>query len=263
MQDMLRFLYIALREYWITWVTGTGLAGFTLWAVNFYADRVRKKPMSLRTNLMVLFCFFWFVATFSAWHDADKNLQAEIKLRQQNNSNFGECRGDLKTEQAKVSFLDQQNKAQQSNLVAIQQNVNTQITTLATSQTAISGLVTQLGKINELQPQTVVVKMAPFQTLSSEVDSVMQFVWVIAAVPNKPITPVHGIISCERGFTGLPSAKLVGGGSMTDVQMGALNSKQVIVKFSSPVWTPDSPIIVAGLVSSNIGPGKCKFEDQP
>lgn len=263
MQEVLRFLYIALRQYWITWVTGTGLCGFALWFINFVSDRVREKPMSLRTNLMILFCFFWFLATFSAWHDADKNLQAVIKQRQEDTGSLGQCRVDLRAEHTKAEFLDAQNKAQQTNLTNTQQTINTQTANLATGQTAITNLITQFGKLTELQPQKVVVKAGALEGLSTEINSIKHYVWVVVAIPNKPISPVHGKILCEHPFTGLPSAKLPEVGAMMDVQLGALNSREVVVRFSSPVWTPETPVIVAGLAPFDVGTGKCEFQDVP
>jgi hypothetical protein len=263
MQDMLRFLYIALREYWITWVTGTGLCGFTLWLINFISEKVRDKPMSLRTYIAVLFCFFWFLATFSAWHDADKNLQAVIKQRQEDTGNLGQCNVNLRAERAKTEFLDAQNKAQQTNLANMQQTINTQTTNISTGQTAITNLVTQFGKLTELQPQKIIVKAGALEGLSTQINSIKQYVWVVVAIPNKPISPVHGIISCEHAFTGLPSAKLPETGVLMDVNIGAIDNKRVNVKFSAPVWTPDTPLIIAGLAPFDVGTGKCNFENTP
>jgi len=55
--DIFRFFYIALRQYWITWVTGTGLAGFALWAVNYYSDAAADgtdEPPHQPYNLVLL-----------------------------------------------------------------------------------------------------------------------------------------------------------------------------------------------------------------
>jgi hypothetical protein len=85
LHDVVRFFYIALREYWTTWVTGTGLVGFGLWLLHLIDQHITerdRRPMTLRENLLILGAVFWFLATFSAWHDADKNWESVKRQRQ-------------------------------------------------------------------------------------------------------------------------------------------------------------------------------------
>jgi hypothetical protein len=68
---LLRFIWIAFGEYFGVWVTGTGIVGILLWILN-YVQGTTGKQMKPRYYATILFCTFWFLATFSAWHDADK-----------------------------------------------------------------------------------------------------------------------------------------------------------------------------------------------
>lgn len=145
MPEMLRFFYIALREYWITWVTGTGLVGFSLWMLNLYDKRrseTGRKPMSWRTNALILFCTFWFLATFSAWHDADKNLTSVIQQRSKDNGNFAICKSDLKTEGALKNVYQTQASNMQALVNESQATLNACVTgSMEKLRTKVQGLL--------------------------------------------------------------------------------------------------------------------------
>jgi hypothetical protein len=94
--SLLKFAWIAFREYWGVWVTGTGLMGLLLWMLN-YLQAVAGWKLRPRHYFIVLFCIFWFLATFSAWHDADRNLQSVIAQRSDDTSRLGTCKADLKS----------------------------------------------------------------------------------------------------------------------------------------------------------------------
>ncbi len=82
MSTFFRFVWIAFVQYWGVWVTGTGLVGLALWGLSFAQDITGWK-MKPRYYLILLFCVFWFLATFSAWHDSDKNLILVTQQRAQ------------------------------------------------------------------------------------------------------------------------------------------------------------------------------------
>src|SRR5258708_6572162 len=97
LSDFLHFLYIAFVKYWLAWVTGTGLTGGILWIINA-VEKHRGKPMSKKLAYGILFCVFWFIASFAAWRDSDKNLELVKQQRAKDTSDLGECKGDLKAQ---------------------------------------------------------------------------------------------------------------------------------------------------------------------
>ena len=94
--------------------------------------------MNLRTNLIILFCFFWFLATFSAWHDADKNLRFVEKQRQQDVGDLGTCRTDLRATESSVDFFQKQ--------------ANVELSNFGLQQSALDACVVALGKTNTPEP---------------------------------------------------------------------------------------------------------------
>ena len=47
MSNVFHFIWIAFREYWATWVRGTGIIGFSLWMLNIYDKRNVERGASL------------------------------------------------------------------------------------------------------------------------------------------------------------------------------------------------------------------------
>jgi hypothetical protein len=94
--------------------------GGILWGINYWSDRVRKHPVSLRTNLLILFCAFWFLATFSAWHDADKNLTLVEQQRAVDTSKLASCTSDLTAKSGLVELYQSQLTAQQTMFNSVQ-----------------------------------------------------------------------------------------------------------------------------------------------
>ena len=107
MSTFLRFVWVAFVQYWGVWVTGTGITGLLLWLLSF-AQNITGRKMKIRHYIIVLFCVFWFLATFSAWHDADKNLSLVTQQRAADTGNLGICRSDLRVSQTRTGDLQTQ-----------------------------------------------------------------------------------------------------------------------------------------------------------
>jgi hypothetical protein len=185
MDSVLRFIWIAFREYWATWVTGTGLCGFALWAINYISDRVRSKPMSLRTNLTILFCFFWFLGTFSAWHDADKNLKAVIQQRAEDNSKLNVCNVELR---------DQTHLG-----TTIQSELNQSQLLVSGQQTAINSCVGVLAAKQLSGPPKVTTRLVPgdqLKTLDSS-GKIIGYGEIFVVQADQDIANFGGTLGCD------------------------------------------------------------------
>jgi hypothetical protein len=136
----MKFLWIAFRQYWGVWVTGTGLVGLLLWGLSF-AQTMTGWKIRAKHYAVVLFCVFWFLATFSAWHDADKNLSNVINQRSHDVSDLGTCRGDLKLQTGLFELLKSQVVQQQSTINTAQSSLNKQ-------QGTVNTCVVSLGRMN-------------------------------------------------------------------------------------------------------------------
>jgi len=225
MQDVLRFLYIALREYWITWVTGTGLCGFTLWLINFISERVRKKPMTLRTYLAVLFCFFWFLATFSAWHDADKNLAVVTRQRAEDNSKLYQCQSDMRVKSIQADNWQQMSSSFQNAFNAQQTNINSCVVALGKAALPEPEKHTVFGQVLDLHKSL----------------RILQYI----ITTNRPISPVNLLFQCDGKFSHV-DAQLVRANAESELggPNRKLGSNKQEIHIMSPVWAPMNPLVI-------------------
>src|SRR5215467_11371191 len=182
MRDFFRFLWTAFFDHWATWVTGTGVIGFALWAINYY-ERIKGTPMKLRTNLLILFCALWFFATFAAWHDADKSLVAARDQNVQLTRNLDTCKGDLRAETGRAQILN-------DNLRATQNNFNTQLRTqsgqqqtMNSQQVAMNSCVVALGQANAPIPVKQTVAAVPIENTNDAAHRTMLVVFTNQPVP--------------------------------------------------------------------------------
>jgi hypothetical protein len=220
---MLRFLWIAFREYWTTWVTGTGVVGFVLWLINYYYDRVRRERMNLRTNLMILFCAFWFLGTFSAWHDADKNLSLVIQQRAEDTGNLGMCRSDLKYQSQLTNLYQQQGASTQDTVNSLQATLGSCVT----------------GSMEKLREKTQNVLIAsklitPNLQKAAHVQDLLVMTNQPAAVDfrlhcNVEIVDVSaGLVNTTSMFTGRPG--------------GRVSAHDWDISIGAPVMAPANPL---------------------
>jgi hypothetical protein len=140
--SLLRFIWVSFREYWGVWVTGTGLMGLLLFLLNLMQN-VSGWKMKPRHYLIVLFCTFWFLATFSAWRDADRNLQSVIAQRTKDTGDLGKCSGNLQTQTALKESWQERYADQQKTINAFQGPQFQQ-------QATLNSCVVSLGKLNPI-----------------------------------------------------------------------------------------------------------------
>lgn len=261
LRELLRFLWTAFIDHWALWVTGTGAVGLGLWALNWY-ERFKGTPMKPRTNALVLFCVFWFLGTFAAWHDADVNLEKHKQQITQQASILDSCKGDLRAESGRAAILDSQLReaqktfnAQSRTLAAEQQTMNSQQGVMNSQQTAMNSCVVALGKANTPEPQKTTLAI-----LAGDNPNDSKHRKFFLAFTNKPMpTPIRGIFACEHETKKieihiLGAGLLSGGASRIDAHSSFWN-------ISTPAWTPAAPIVF--IVSYDEDElGGCGFELQ-
>lgn len=245
MHDVLRFLYIALREYWITWVTGTGIVGFILWLINLIDKRRSQqgdKSMTWRTNIAILFCAFWFLATYSAWHDADKNLRQVISDRAIDVGNLNICRSDLKTSNALLAQSSGYLSHQQTTIDAIQTAFNNQ-------QDSVNKCVVALGKMNPII--NTHISVAAVKVASN--DQAKERFYGLAIMTNRKLEP-RGILKCNDPFR-LSSISLSAMQNPVFVPNNTLervNDREysIGINYTPALWIEGNPIMAAAATNS-------------
>jgi hypothetical protein len=244
LHEMLRFLYIAFRQYWATWVTGTGIAGFTLWAINYLSDRVRSKPMSLRTNLMILFCFFWFIATFSAWHDAEKNLSLVEKQRADDNSNWNQCKSDLRVQQFSAELWKQQFASQQTMTSSFQDSLNR-------NQGAMNVCVVTLAKRAQIVPEKITLRAALIVW-----DQTVRIAALLLET-NSRRSQVKGTLTCDNDFSITQAEPLGRTSKMSNLHMA--NARTAEIDVQQVNWDSDHPVILGVVAKPDFNQNACRF----
>jgi hypothetical protein len=247
-RDVLRFLWTAFFDHWATWVTGTGVVGLLLWALNYF-ERVRGTPMKLRTNALILFCTFWFFATFAAWHDADTKLEQIRQEKTHINTDLVTCRGDLKSETGQRELLDGLLHTAQNNFNSQAQNLSKQQQTMDSQQLAMNSCVVALGKANTPTPQHSTVALLQIENTQDAAHRTMMIVFTNQAMPS----PVKGIVGCEHPFKKFYYG-LVGTNSFsTGAEMrNGIGEWQII----TPQWTPTAPLLFT-LFHDEVDLGSC------
>ncbi len=140
MGSALEFLWTAFRDYWKVWVTGTGTVGFFLFGLGLF-ERHRGKSLNWKIYTAILFCTFWFLGTFSAWHDSQKNLRLVIQQREHDTSSLGSCTSNLRLQTALKESWQERFADQQKTINALQGPELQQ-------QATINSCVVSLGKTN-------------------------------------------------------------------------------------------------------------------
>jgi len=239
MDEILRFLWTAFFDYWKTWVTGTGIIGFGFFLLHLY-ERNRGKTMTPKKYGMVLFCSFWFFATFSAWHDAQKNLRNVIGQREKDTSNLGECNSDLRAERVLTSswqgrFSDQQKVINDFQGPQLQQ------------QATLSTCVVALGKVNSPEPIRIMNRVMPIEKLPNTVHSTTE-AGVLIAETNRRIAAFSGKIVCPQPFFVQQIALLQGAMSQSPSYQQKPGQTVLAMDFSGSAWDTQQPLVafVAG-----------------
>ncbi len=246
MSEILRFLWVSFRAYWMAWVTGTGGMGFLLWALNYYSDKIRRKPMSLRTNLMILFCAFWFIGTFSAWHDSEKNLTSVIKQRAEDNSHLGQCQSDLRVTQVQLDGWRQISEGRQAQLNEYQR-------TFSSSLASINACVMSLAK--ESAPSQRKITLYPFIAYVNPRDSTRLIVFI--ARTNMPIRPVKAHLKCQSDIR-IQKAEILAE-PFTMGGAGNVSPTEIEIDEEAGEWTQDRPLLISIASKNDLDPTTCQI----
>jgi hypothetical protein len=249
MSDILRFIWIAFVEYWGAWVTGTGIVGLLLWLLSF-AQTLTGWKLKLRHYLIILFCVFWFVATYAAWRDADKNLSQVIKQRAVDVSDLGKCRGEFT---AKSQLLEQA----QARLAQQQLGINNQQNSLNAQQGTINRCVVSLGKMNPIVNSKITTLAMPVTNVSEPGRFGFRktgHLFEIVILTNLTRGP-RGILKCADPFKVIdtPSLKTEAEAAMTvSGPPTQITDREysIWVQNTGASWNPDNPIYLPALSDS-------------
>jgi hypothetical protein len=186
--ELLKFLWAALR-HWMVWVTGTGIVGFGLWVFSCY-ERNRGVQVKPRTYALVLFSTFWFLATFTAWRDADANLQTVTAQKQTVGGQISSCQTDLKLQSQSAEFWKKIADDRQGQIDRFQGSLND-------NQSTINKCVVSLGKMNP----TVNEKIAAVAIQVAQQNPAFggDYFFAIAITSNRTLN-ASGTLTCDKDF---------------------------------------------------------------
>jgi hypothetical protein len=262
MTDILDFLWTAFRQYWGVWVTGTGTVGLLFFGLGVF-ERKRGRAVTWKTYLAVLFCVFWFLGTFSAWHDSQKNLHVVIDQRAQDNSNLGACRADLQTQRALIGSWQERFADQQKTINALQSPQLQQ-------QATINSCVVSLGKMNpKVRESIVVIPISLFVSDPKTGRLVGQFYphkvysTELIITTNEVEPRFHGTLRCDNPFTPVNAPQLPRS-TQTVMTTTAPPSRisdreyEISTSASGVEWGPSYPAHMR-ITTEAEDPGNCTF----
>jgi hypothetical protein len=191
MGDFLEFLQTAFVDYWKVWVTGTGTVGFLLFVLAAF-ERHRDRTISWKRYTAILFSAFWFLATFSAWHDAHRNLTNVISQKGVEASKLGDCNANLRVWDARFQAAQQIISNEQGSVNTLQTGMNVQ-------QNSVNACVQNLITENAPKPLNFVTKVVPLGGLRSGTGQPIDSATVIVD-GNQTVTPLVGTLTCSYEF---------------------------------------------------------------
>jgi hypothetical protein len=251
MSDLLRFLWIAFREYWGVWVTGTGLVGLLLWAINFFQG-ITGHPLKRRTQVFILFATFWFLATFSAWHDSERNLQNVVLARANDTGNLGSCIAQKALLSGDIRALEGELRGKQGVIESKDQLIAALQAPLAGNQASLNSCVVALGKANQkptLKLQLKVLPMSPG-------------LYVILGTTNLAVMAT-GKLSCAGSFDQF-SARLAQDASHQSISVNGntrhVSPNEARIEITAPSWTPETPLLLLAQAAHDFGPCEMKLD---
>jgi hypothetical protein len=193
--------------------------------------------MTWRVNALILFCTFWFLATFSAWRDANRNLRSVIVQRAVDTGQLASCNADLKVQTALATDrLERINFAQQ-NLNSTQQNLNA----------CIGGSV---EKLKQSQLALFATKMIPPTGGTAHFEQLL-------LMSNQP-TSVEFRMHCSGDIR-----NVVAGLMNTTVMLsgrggGRVSNRDWDISIGAPLLTPTTPLDVVVYYDESPEPS-CSF----
>ena len=248
---------MAFIKYWGVWVTGTGVTGLLLFLLSL-AQNVTGWKMKPRHYLIVLFCVFWFLGTFSAWRDADKNLTYVIERRSRDVGDLGTCRSDLRVSQTRTQDL-------QTQIDRLEATINSDQTVIAgaqkgvnEAQSSVNTCFISLGKAN-IPPQLII---------SNHVSAIREaphgyHVGIIVAETNRRISSFAGVFHCEQSGFKLAQVEILQGmASLSPAYTESPTQNEVALDFYNSSWDIGQPIVAVVSGDTNLDLSKCAISQK-
>jgi hypothetical protein len=253
---IVKFIWVAFRQYWAVWVTGTGIVGLVLFLLGL-AQNVTGWKMKGRHYLIVLFCTFWFLATFSAWRDAENNLQMVIAQRAIDTGNLGVCRSDLRVAQTREADL-------QSQINGLEGTISSDQTVIAGAQKGINeaqGSVNtcfiSLGKANVPPPLSIASHAIAMEHIDPKIH-----IGVVIGDTNRRISSFRGIVRCDQTFGLIQASMLEGTISLGPAYKQTSGQKQVEMDFNGSSWEVGHPIVAVVGGDTQLDVSKCSIRQE-
>jgi hypothetical protein len=241
---LLKFLWSS-AQHWMVWVTGTGFVGFLLWLLSLY-ERKRGRPINTRKYALVLFCAFWFLATFTAWKDADTDRTNIATQLSGANSQRTTCENNLKLQEQGSSFWQRIADDKQGLINQLQSSVNQ-------DQTTLGACVVSMAKNAQPIKQETTLRFT-LANINATTDLL-----TYVAMTNIPVSPLNATFTCPTKFT-----LIAADGTMSTPRMheaGREDIKDNSASFSSSlVWDRNDPIIVSALIPKGSNPWGCTLK---
>jgi hypothetical protein len=235
MSEFINFLWVAFHDYFLVWLSGGGVIGAILIGIALW-ERHRGVPMRKTIYFSILAIALVVCATFSAWHDSQKNLKAVIEQRSVDTSKLGTCTSDLQNQKTlTISWQDR--------FADEQKSINALQAPQLQQQSTINSCVLSLGKMNPIVHRVVRVIVMPFSIRDKFYYSEM----IITTNQNEP--QASGDLRCDNDFEinsppSLPAIagkNFVGGIAATKISDHEyLLSLQTLASY----WGPTTPILL-------------------
>ena len=266
MAEILQFLWTAFRAYWAAWVTGTGTVGLMLFVLSAF-ERKRGRSVSWRLYAAILFCVFWFLGTFSAWHDSQKNLKAVIEEKTGYVSSLGSCESNLSIQAAKTASWQDRFADQQKTINALQGPQLQQ-------QATINSCVVSLGKMNPIITRKESVILVPYATKDANSSRLVNslfpnkvYLAKLLIITNVAEIRPTGRLRCEQPFDVTSSPEtlvaIASGGIFGMGAHKAISDREydISVNNTGAIWDPTSPVLM-DVSSATPTLGTCRFTPQ-
>jgi hypothetical protein len=231
--DFLNFINATFNN-WATWVTGTGIIGLLLFVIGVIERRLQRQ-MRWPLYSAVLFCSFWFFATFSAWRDANGNLATVVGQRAADNSSWNTCKSDLKLANFQAETWKLLGARQQETINGQQRFFNGQ-------QRAIDSCVLALAKTGTpaASISTELAYLTPMNQQPGQGDQI----GAVIAQSDKRIVSESLLLTCNSPFT-LINANVAQSGENQRPQNTAaqVTASSAAIKLVDPPLDPNVPLI--------------------
>jgi hypothetical protein len=231
--DLLHFVDAAIHN-WALWVTGSGTVGLFLFLISLL-ERKRQSQVNWRFYAGVLFCTFWFLATFSAWRDAHGNLSTVIQKRAEDNSSWNTCKSDLKLANFQAETWKVLGARQQETINGQQRFFNGQ-------QRAIDSCVLALAKTGT--PTTSILTELAYLTPTTQQPGRGDQIGAVVAQSDKRIVSEALLLTCNSPFT-LINANVAQSGENQRSENSAaqITASSAVIKLVDPPLEPGVPLI--------------------